>query len=132
MPTTRRRFLQTIAGTATLGLTDVATLERLRIFADEKSPVPEKVRFGPDIEPIVRLIEETPRAGCARVPIGHLQKGFPYPPLLAGVFFAGTPPLNSSHDVYKIQPVHQVSTQLRPEERLLPLFWAVDGLKTRQ
>src|SRR5262245_25549031 len=30
MPATRRRFLQTIAGTATLGLTDVATLERLR------------------------------------------------------------------------------------------------------
>jgi hypothetical protein len=25
-----------------------------------------------------------------------------------------------------------MSAQLRPEERLLPLFWAVDGFKTRQ
>src|SRR5262245_29158858 len=45
MPATRRRFLTTLAGTAALGLTDVATLERLRVFADEKSPVPETVRF---------------------------------------------------------------------------------------
>jgi hypothetical protein len=132
MSTTRRRFLKTIAGTATLGLTDVSTLAGLRAFADEKSPVPDKVRFGPDIEPIVRLIEETPRPECVRVLIEQLQKGLPYRRLLAGVFFAGIRRLNSYHDVYKIQPVHQVSTQLRPEERLLPLFWAVDGFKTRQ
>jgi hypothetical protein len=121
-----------MAGTATLGLTDVATLERLRVFADEKSPVPDTVRFGPGIEPIVRLIEETPRADCVRVLIEQLQKGLPYRRLLAGVFFAGIRRLNSYHDVYKIQPVHQFCTQLRPEERLLPLFWAVDGFKTRQ
>jgi hypothetical protein len=132
MPPSRRRFLQTLAGTATLGLTDVGTFERLRSFADEKSPVPEKVRFGPDIEPIVRLIEETPRAECVRVLVEQLQKGLPYRRLLAGVFFAGIRRLNSFHDVYKIQPVHQISAQLRPEERLLPLFWAVDGFKTRQ
>jgi hypothetical protein len=132
MPTTRRRFIQTIAGTATLGLTDVAMLERLRAFADETSPVPATVQFGPDIEPIVRLIEETPRADCVRILIEQLQKGLPYRRLLAGVFFAGIRRLNSYHDVYKIQPVHQFCTQLRPEERLLPLFWAVDGFKTRQ
>src|SRR5262249_43646284 len=64
--------------------------------------------------------------------IEQLQKELPYRRLLAGVFFACIRRLNSFHDVYKIQPVHQVSTQLRPEERLLPLFWAVDGFKTRQ
>jgi hypothetical protein len=132
MPSTRRGFLKTIGGTATLGLADLTTLAGLRAFADEKAPVPATVRFGPEIETIVRLIEETPRADCVRVLIEQLQKGLPYRRLLAGVFFAGIRRVNSYHDVYKIQPVHQVSTQLRPEERLLPLFWAVDGFKTRQ
>src|SRR6516164_990893 len=132
MPTTtRRRFLKLSAGSAALGLTDLTTFAGLRAFADEKAPVPATVRFGPEIEPIVRLIEETPRADCVRILIEQLQKGLPYRRLLAGVFFAGIRRLNSYHDVYKIQPVHQVSSQLRPEERLLPLFWAVDGFKTR-
>src|SRR5262245_54203145 len=129
---TRRSFLKTIAGTASLGLADVTSLAGLRALADEKAPVPDTVRFGPEIEPIVRLIEDTPGNDCVRVLIEQLQKGLPYRRLLAGVFFAGIRRLNSYHDVYKIHSVHQVSTQLRPEERLLPLFWAVDGFKTRQ
>src|SRR4249920_3902402 len=114
MHTTRRRFLTTMAGTASLGLADVTTLGGLRAFADERSPVPDTVRFGPDLEPIVRLIEDTPRSECVRVLIEQLQKGLPYRRLLAGVFFSGIRRLNSYHDIYKIQPVHQVSTQLSP------------------
>ena len=133
MHTTRSRFLKTMAGTASLGLADVTSLGGLGAFAEaESAPVPEKVRFGPDIEPIVRLIEETPRGQCVAALIEQLQQGLPYRRFLAGVFFAGIRRLNSNHDVYKIQPVHQVSMEVRPEERLLPLFWAVDGFKQRQ
>lgn len=132
MHTTRRSFLRTLAGMASLGLADVTPLRGLRAIADDK-PIPsETVRFGPDLEPIIRLIEDTPQDECVRVLIERLHAGLPYRRLLAGVFFAGIRRLNSYHDVYKIQSVHQVSTQLRPEERLLPLFWAVDGFKTRQ
>src|SRR5205807_5752301 len=35
-------------------------------------------------------------------------------------------------EVYKIHSVHQVSLDVRPEERLLPLFWAINGFKQRQ
>src|SRR5436190_1631358 len=133
MDTTRRRFLRTIAGTASLGLADVTSLAGLRAFADEKpGAAATTVRFGPDLEPVIRLIEDTPQSECVRVLIERLRAGLPYRRLLAGVFFAGIRRLNSFHDVYKIHSVHQVSTQLRPEERLLPLFWAVDGFKTRQ
>src|SRR5437870_6090351 len=114
MQTARRRFLKTIAGTAWLAWADVTALRGLRAFADEDSAVPTTVRFGPDIEPIVRLIEDTPRSDCVRVLIEQLRKGLPYRRLLAGVFFAGIRRLNSYHDVYKIQPVHQLSTHLRP------------------
>jgi hypothetical protein len=130
---TRRWFLQTLAGTASVGLADVTALRGLRALAEEKpAPIADSVRFGPDLEPIIRLIEDTPRSECVRVLIDQLQKGLPYHRLLASVFFAGIRRLNSFHDVYKIQSVHQICSQLRPEERLLPLFWAVDGFKTRQ
>ena len=49
MDKTRRHFLQTVAGTASLGLAGVPSLDGLIAFADE--PPPEKVRFGLDIEP---------------------------------------------------------------------------------
>jgi hypothetical protein len=133
MHTTRRRFLEKAAGTASLGLADVTSLGGLRSFAEAgPTTVPEKVRFGPDIEPLVRLIEETPRGRCVPALIDQLRQGLPYRRFLAGIFFAGIRRLNSNHDVYKIQPVHQVSMEVRPEERLLPLFWALDGFKQRQ
>src|SRR5437868_41593 len=131
MHTTRRWFLRTLAGTASLGLADVTPLRGLRAFADEKpAATAATVQFGPDLEPIIRLIEETPQSECVRVLIERLHAGLPYRRLLAGVFFAGIRRLNSYHDVYKIQSVHQVCSQLRPEDRLLPLLAAVDGFKT--
>ena len=74
MQTTRRWLLKTMAGTASLGLADVTSLCELGAFAEVKSgPAPNTVRFGPDIEPIVRLIEETPRSECVRVLIHTLS-----------------------------------------------------------
>ena len=130
MTTTRRRFLQTVAGTASLGLADAAWLRGLAAFSAELPP--NKVRFGPEIEPIVRLIEETPRERCVAVFIDQLRRGLPYRRFLAGAFFACVRKVHSHHDVYKIHAVHQVSLDVRPEERLLPLFWAVDAFKQRQ
>ena len=78
MQTTRRWLLKTMAGTASLGLADVTSLGGLCAFAEDKSgPAPATVRFGPDIEPIVRLIEETPRSECVRVLIEQLRMGLP-------------------------------------------------------
>src|SRR6185369_13397827 len=58
--------------------------------------------------------------------------GLPYRRFLAAVFFAGVRRHQSHHDVYKIHSVHQVSLDARPEERLLPLFWALHGYKKHQ
>src|SRR5713226_1456311 len=130
MDTTRRHFFQTVAGTASLGLVGVPSLGGLTAFADE--PPPEKVRFGPDIEPIARLIEETPREKCVEVFIKQLRDGLPYRRLLAAAFFASIRREYSHHEVYKIHSVHQVSMDVRSDERLLPLFWAINGFKQRQ
>src|SRR6185295_11676273 len=130
MDRTRRHFLRMAAGTASVGLAGVPSLGGLAALTDE--PTPDKVRFGPDIEPIVRLIEETPRDRCVEVFIQQLRRGLPYRRFLAAVFFAGIRRYRSHHDVYKIHSVHQVSLNARPEERMLPLFWALHGYKKHQ
>ena len=124
MNTTRRRFLQA-AGTVSLCLADGTALQGLAAFAAE--PPPERIQFGPDLEPVVRLMEETPRDQCVRVFLDELQRGLPYRRFLAASLFAGIRRVHSNHEVYKIHAVHQVGMDVRPEERLLPLFWALNG-----
>ena len=130
MNTTRRRFLQTAAGTASMCLADTAALDGLAAFG--AAPPPQQVRFGPDLEPIVRLMEETPREQCVRVFVRELQRGLPYRRFLATSLFAGFRWARSHHEVYKIHAVHQVGMDVRAEERLLPLFWGLNGYKQRQ
>lgn len=130
MNATRRRFLQTAVVPASLALPDLSWLGRLAAFGAE--PPPDKVRFGPEIEPIVRLIEETPADRCIPVFLDQLRRGLSYRRFLAAAFFAGVRKQLSHHEVYKIHAVHQVSLDARPEERLLPLFWSILGFKRRQ
>src|ERR1043166_9617508 len=60
--TTRRSFIKTAATAAAFGLGDLAFLDRLpRLTAQEANLDPKVVRFHPEIEPMVRLLEETPR-----------------------------------------------------------------------
>jgi hypothetical protein len=72
MNTTRRRFLQTVAGAASLGLPDLPLLGDLAVFGAE--PPPAMMRFGPDLEPVVRLIEEAPREKCVAVLLDQLRR----------------------------------------------------------
>jgi hypothetical protein len=130
MSTTRRRFLQTAAGAASMCFADRPALCGLAAFGGE--PPPERVRFGPDLEPIIRLMEETPREQCVRVFVRELRRGLPYRRFLAASLFAGIRRVRSHHEVYKVHAVHQVSMDVRAEERLLPLFWGLNGYKQRQ
>src|SRR5688500_9762574 len=85
---TRRRFLRTAAaGGSLLGLNPFLALSPAT--AQEAKVTPELVRFGPDIEPGVRLIERTPRDKCVEVMAEQLRNGLPYRPFLAALFLAG-------------------------------------------
>jgi hypothetical protein len=130
MNTTRRRFLQTAAGAASLCLPDGPMLCGLAAFGAE--PPPKKIRFEPDLEPIVRLIEETPREKCVRVFVEELRRGLSYRRFLAATLYASIRKARSHHEVYKIHSMHQVGMDVRVEERLLPLFWGLNGYKQRQ
>ena len=75
--TTRRHFLKTAAGTgALLGLGDLGFLSRLRpVSAAEAKLEPDIVRFNPDIEPLVRLLEDTPRERVLEEVGARLKRG---------------------------------------------------------
>src|SRR6516225_7485588 len=87
---TRRQFLQGAATTgAAFGLGDLAALAPLGpAKADEAKVTPDLVRFSPEIEPVVRLIEQTPRDKCIAVMVEQLKKGLPYRYFLAALYLA--------------------------------------------
>ena len=63
MPTSRRDFLKTAATTgASFGIGDLSFLSRLPGVSRAEALLDDKsVRFRPEIEPVARLLEETPR-----------------------------------------------------------------------
>jgi hypothetical protein len=89
--TDRRRFLQaSSAGVAMAGIGDLGFLTRLRpVSADEATLDPKVVRFQPDIEPLVRLLEETPRERLLEEVAARVRKGKAYRDVLAALLLAG-------------------------------------------
>src|SRR5262245_43298695 len=79
--TDRRRFLKaSAAGSALLGLGgELGFLSQLRpVTAEEASLDPNVVRFQPEIEPLVRLLEDTPRSRLLEEVAARIQKGLSY------------------------------------------------------
>ena len=140
MGISRRRFLGSLAGAGLLGSAGgFEALARLKpVSAAESVVTPEMVRFTPEIEPIVRLIEETSRERCVEVMANALRKGMTYRQFLAGLFLAGIrnvspqPPGFKFHCVFVIHSCNYLSQMGPPEERYLPLFYALDDFKKSQ
>lgn len=137
-PTSRRQFLKATGG-ALLGLADLREFLPLSpACAADAKVTPDLVRLSGDIEPIVRLIEETPRDKCFPVMVEQLRQGLPYRQFLAALFLAGIRNVNPQpvgfklHCVFVIHSAHQLSLDARTEERLLPLFFALDQFKNSQ
>lgn len=128
--TTRREFLARGAACGLLGATGLPVVR-----AREAEPI---VRLHPGIEPLVRLVERTPRKKCVGMFADQVRQGVPYRELLASLFLAGIrnvnpqPPGFKFHCVFVINAAHQVSLDLPADQRLLPLFWALDNFKASQ
>jgi len=137
---TRREFLKSSAAAGfVLGTATPSLLSALAPRARGEAEVtPELVHLTPDIEPIVRLIEETPREKCLALMVGQLERGLPYRNFLAALFLAGVrnvmphPVGFKFHCVLAIHSANQLSLDAVPEDRLLPLFWALDQFKKSQ
>jgi hypothetical protein len=138
---TRRGFLQTAAaGSALLGLGDLSFLSRLRpVSAAEARLDPKLVRLQPDIEPLVQLLEETPRELLLEKVAERIQRGLTYRELLAALLLAGVRNVRPRpsvgfkfHAVLVVNSAHLASLSSPDTDRWLPIFWALDYFKDAQ
>ncbi len=126
----RRQFL---AASASAGIAKCLPLN-----AAETEVSPDIVRLHRGIEPVVRLIENTPREKCFEMMAEQLRQGLPYRQFMAAVFLAGIrdvspqPPGFGFHCVFVVHAAHQLSLDAPIEDRLVPLFWALDAFKESQ
>ena len=136
----RRTFLKAAAGTGALtALGDLAFLDRLpRVSAAEAALDPGAVRLHPDIEPTVRLLEDTPRERILEEVAARIRRGLTYRELLAALLLAGVRNINPQpvgfkfHAVLVVNSAHLASLSSADTDRWLPIFWAIDEFKSSQ
>jgi hypothetical protein len=135
---TRRGFLAgSVAGAAALG--DLAFLGALpAVSAEEAKDVRKIVELAPDIEPLVKLIEDTDRNKLLEVVAEKIHKGTSYGQLLAALLLAGVRGIQPRpvgfkfHAVLVVNSAHLAALDADDRERWLPVFWALDNFKTSQ
>ncbi len=136
----RRSFLKATAGLGALaGLGDLGFLSRLpSVSAEEATMDSHMVRFHPDIEPLVRLLEETPRERVLEEVAARIERGLSYRELLAALLLAGVRDIQPRpvgfkfHAVLVVNSAHLASLAAPDSERWLPIFWAIDQFKSSQ
>lgn len=133
MSLSRRAFLGTAGAVAGLG--DFSFLGSLPVFADER---PATVELTADLEPLVRLVEDTPREKLIEVVAEKVRAGTAYGELLAAALLAGVRGIKPRpvgfqfHAVLVVHSAHQASLAATDQDRWLPLFWAIDNFKESQ
>ncbi len=137
----RRGFVKgAAAGGALAGLGDFGFLSKLKpLAAAETALPPGSVQFRPEIEPIVRLLEETPRVSLLEEVGARIRRGLDYRDLLAALLLAGIRNVQPRpsvgfkfHAVLVVNSAHLASMSSPAEHRWLPIFWALDHFKSAQ
>ena len=136
----RRHFLRTGAATGALcGLGVGSLLSELRpVCAEEAQLNPDVVRFNPEIEPLVRFLEDTPRERLLEETGARIKQGLSYRELVAALLLAGVRNIQPRpvgfkfHAVLVVNSAHLASLASPDSERWLPIFWALDNFKAAQ
>jgi hypothetical protein len=136
----RRSFLKTGSSLGALAaLGELGFLSRLpSVSAEEATVKPETVRLHPDIEPLVRLLEETPRDRVLEEVAARIRKGASYREVLAALMLAGVREIQPRpvgfkfHAVLVVNSAHLASLSAPDSDRWLPIFWAIDQFKSSQ
>ncbi len=141
MKATRRSFLKhTAEVAAAAGLADLVGLNRLpRVSAQEAQMPRNWAAVASDVEPLVRMLEDTPRSRVIEVAAERVRSGTcSYQQLLAAVMLAGVRGIRPRpvgfkfHAVLVINATHLASLASNDRDRWLPLFWSFDAFKASQ
>jgi hypothetical protein len=136
----RRSFLKAAAGTgAAVGLGQLGFLSQLpSVSADEAQLSSAFVKFRPEIEALVRLLEDTPRDRLLEEVGARIKRGTTYREVLAALQLAGVRNIQPRpvgfkfHAVLVINSAHLASQNSPDQDRWLPIFWALDQFKSAQ
>jgi hypothetical protein len=136
----RRDFLKRTAHLgAAAGAADFAFLHGLPHLTAQDVQVPRAmVQLNGDIEPLVRLIEETPRNRLLEAVADRIRTGTSYQPLLTALMLAGVRGIRPRpvgfkfHAVLVVNSAHLAAQNAQDRDRWLPLFWALDNYKASQ
>lgn len=123
-----------------LGLGDLAFMSQLRpVSAAESNLDPKIVQLRPEIEPLVRLIEQTDRDRLLEEVADRVDHGTSYQEVLAALMLAGVRNIQPRpsvgfkfHAVLVVNSAHLASLSSPDEDRWLPIFWALDNFKSSQ
>jgi hypothetical protein len=140
MSTSRRYFVKSsLAAGALLGVGDLGFLSRLpRVSAAEAAVPTSVVRFGPEIEPLVRFLEDTPRERLLEEVAMKIRHGLSYREILTALLLAGVRNIKPQpvgfkfHSVLVVNSAHLASLSSPDSDRWLPIFWALDYFKSAQ
>jgi hypothetical protein len=108
------------------------------VSAKEASLAPRAIQFGAEIEPLVRLLENTSRAKLLEEVAQRIRKGTTYREVLTALLLAGVRNIQPRpvgfkfHAVLVVNSAHLASLNSPDADRWLPLFWALDYFKGSQ
>ena len=118
---------------------EMAFLSRLgAVRADETKLDPKMVALHPEIEPLVRFLERTPRERVLEELAMRSRKGLSYREVLAALMLAGVRNIQPRpvgfkfHAVLVVNSAHLASLDSADSDRWLPILWAVDQFKSSQ
>src|SRR5262245_32574716 len=140
MISNRRQFVKSsLAAGALLGLGEFGFLSRLPKVSAAEAAVPTNVvRFRPEIEPLVRFLEDTPRERLLEEVASRIRQGLSYREILTALLLAGVRNIKPQpvgfkfHSVLVVNSAHLASLSSPDSDRWLPIFWALDYFKSAQ
>jgi hypothetical protein len=134
----RRDVLKTGAA---VGVSGLAFLNQLPpLSADDTKVDPNIVRLDSGIEPLVQLLEQTPRNQLLEEVGARVKKGLTYKEIVAALQLAGVRNIEPRpsvgfkfHSVLAVNSAHVAAQSTANErQRWLPIFWALDNFKSGQ
>ncbi len=137
----RRRFLGTAAGLGgTLAAHQLGIFNSLgHVSAADARLDSGTVQLDSEIEPLVRLLEDTPRERLLEEVAVRIRSGTSYREVLAALLLAGVRNVEPRpsvgfkfHTVLVVNSAHLASLDSPDEDRWLPIFWALDYFKEAQ
>jgi len=123
-----------------LGLGGLSFLSALPpVSAAEARLARGTVPLLPDMEPLVCLLEDTPREQLLEVVGARIRRGLSYQQILAALLLAGVRNIQPRpsvgfkfHAVLAVNSVYQAGLSAADADRWLALFWALDYFKDSQ